>query len=77
MEDKRFLVATPPEKYEEAALLAKANGMSLNALVRSLMIRATMLPEQFGLVPVAEGDRQHRPIRRPAKRQTAKQAQPD
>lgn len=54
MANKRFVVEAPEEKYKKAAELAKANGMSLNALVRSLMIRATMMPEQFGLVPTDE-----------------------
>jgi hypothetical protein len=51
MADKKFIVVAPEDKYKRAACLAKANGMSVNALVRSLMIRATLMPEEFGLVP--------------------------
>lgn len=56
MHEKRFVVAMPPDKYAAAARLARANGMNMTTLVRSLIIRATMLPEQFGLVPATDED---------------------
>lgn len=56
MKNKRFVVEVPTEKYTEAAELAKANGLSVNAFVRSLLIRATLMPEHFGFVPMPNGD---------------------
>jgi hypothetical protein len=50
MNDKRFLVSIPEEKYNEAMRLAKANGTNVSALVRSLLFRAIMMPEEFGFV---------------------------
>jgi hypothetical protein len=58
VESKKFLVEMPKEKYREVAGLAEANGLSVVALARSLLIRATMRPEEFGFVPIEE----HAPI---------------
>lgn len=56
MADKKFIIVAPEDRYNRAKDLAKANGMSVNALVRSLMIRATMMPKEFGLVPINDED---------------------
>jgi hypothetical protein len=54
MGNKRFLVEMPEEKYQDVAGLAQANGLSVVALSRSLLIRATLRPEEFGFVPTSE-----------------------
>lgn len=51
MANKKFIVVAPQEKYDLAKELAEANGMSVNALVRVLMIRATLAPKKFDLLP--------------------------
>jgi hypothetical protein len=53
VDNKRFLVEMPKDKYREVADLAQANGLSVVALARSLLIRATLRPEEFGFVPTS------------------------
>jgi hypothetical protein len=61
VKNKRFLVEMPDEKYKDVADLAQANGLSVVALARSLLIRATLRPEEFGFVPTSCST-EHAPI---------------
>jgi hypothetical protein len=58
VDNKKFLVEMPKDKYREVVDLAQANGLSVVALARSLLIRATLRPEEFGFVPTLD----HAPI---------------
>jgi len=52
MENKRFSVTLSVQDHADSVRLAEANGITLNGLIRSLLKRAIMMPEDLSLLPV-------------------------